>query len=196
MKELNNSEFYTRKEASKFPDKGIYVFFEEGTPLYVGRSEGMKERVKQHGRRRSGHNSVTFAFLLAKEKAKNTKIDLSQSREDLEKDSEFKPLYDEMKKRVKKMQIKVVEVEDPVEQTFFEVYAALIADTALAAAHRGTAARDFDSETFLATLRCHDPNGELYDLTLTRGKVTLSSYEDDAIRAKVETWADTVPALA
>lgn len=73
---------------------------------------------------------------------------------------------------------------------------ALLADTALATAHRGTAARDFDSETFLATLRCHDPNGELYDLTFTRGKVTLSSYEDDAIRAKVETWADTVPALA
>ncbi len=38
--------------------------------------------------------------------------------------------------------------------------------------------------------------GSCYDLTFTRSKVSLTSYEDDAIRAKVETWADTVPALA
>jgi len=74
--------------------------------------------------------------------------------------------------------------------------AALLADTALAAAHGGTAARDSDTETYSATIKCHDPNGELYDLTFTRSKVSLTSYEDEAIRAKVEAWADTVPALA
>jgi len=74
--------------------------------------------------------------------------------------------------------------------------AALLAGTALAAAHGGTAARDSDTETYSATVRCHDPNGELYDLTFTRTRVALTSYEDDAIRAKVEAWADTVPALA
>lgn len=37
--------------------------------------------------------------------------------------------------------------------------------------------------------------GKLYTLTFT-GAMTLSSYMDDAIRAKVETWADTIPALA
>jgi hypothetical protein len=74
--------------------------------------------------------------------------------------------------------------------------AALLADTALAAAHGGSPARDTDTETYSATLKCNDPNGELYNLTFTRSQVTLSSYMDDAIRAKVETWADTVPALA
>ena len=62
---------------------------------------------------------------MAKKMAEKTKIDLSQIREDLEKDPELKPIYDRMKERVSKMQIKVVEVPDPVEQTFFEVYAAL-----------------------------------------------------------------------
>lgn len=73
---------------------------------------------------------------------------------------------------------------------------ALLADTALAAAHGGSPARDSDTETYSATIKCYDPNGELYNLTFSRSQVTLSSYEDDAIRAKVETWADTIPALA
>jgi len=74
--------------------------------------------------------------------------------------------------------------------------AALLADAALTTAHGGTPARDSDKETFSATLKCHDPNGELYMLTFSRDQVSLTSYSDDAIRTKVETWADTVAALA
>ncbi len=73
---------------------------------------------------------------------------------------------------------------------------ALLADTALATAHGGTAVRDSDSETYAATLKCRDPNGEIYMITFTRERVSLTSYSDDAIRTKVETWADTVAALA
>ena len=53
-----------------------------------------------------------------------------------------------------------------------------------------------DSDAFTATLRCHAPNSEVYTLGLSRTRVALLSYEDDAILAAVETWADTVPALA
>jgi hypothetical protein len=74
--------------------------------------------------------------------------------------------------------------------------AALLASAALTAAHGGSAVRDTEAESFSATLRCHDPNGELYNLTFSRDRVTLQSYSDDAIRTKVETWADTVAALA
>jgi hypothetical protein len=74
--------------------------------------------------------------------------------------------------------------------------AAILADAALTAAHGGTPARDPASETYSATLRCRDPNGELFMVTIARDRVNLTSYSDDAIRTKVETWADTVPALA
>ncbi|PKG31745.1 hypothetical protein [Methanoregula sp.] len=73
---------------------------------------------------------------------------------------------------------------------------ALLGSAPLAAAHGGTAVRDPDSETYSATIRCRDPNGELYMVTIARERVNLSSYSDDAIRTKVETWADTVAALA
>jgi hypothetical protein len=33
-------------------------------------------------------------------------------------------------------------------------------------------------------------------LNFSRDRVTLTSYSDEAIRTSVETWADTVPALA
>ena len=74
--------------------------------------------------------------------------------------------------------------------------AAILADTALTAAHTGTAVRDPATETYSAMLKCRDPNGELYMVTISRDRVNLTSYSDDAIRTKVETWADSVPALA
>jgi hypothetical protein len=49
---------------------------------------------------------------------------------------------------------------------------------------------------FSTTLKCHDPNGELYTVNFARDQITITSYEDDAIRTRVEAWADTVPALA
>ena len=73
---------------------------------------------------------------------------------------------------------------------------ALLGSTSLAAAHGGSASRDSDKETYSATLRCRDANGEIYLLTFARDRVSLASYSDDAIRTKVETWADTVAALA
>jgi hypothetical protein len=73
---------------------------------------------------------------------------------------------------------------------------AILANTALSTAHGGTPVRDTDNEAFSATLKCHDPNGELYMVNFSRGRVTLTSYSDEAIRTRVETWADSVAALA
>lgn len=74
--------------------------------------------------------------------------------------------------------------------------AAILADAGLTAAHGGNPLRDAGRESYTATLRCHDANGEIYFVTFSRNRVTLTSYSDDAIRTKVETWADTVAALA
>jgi hypothetical protein len=73
---------------------------------------------------------------------------------------------------------------------------AILANTALSTAHGGTAVRDSDNESYSATLKCHDLNGEIFMVTINRGQISLTSYSDDSIRTKVETWADTVAALA
>ncbi|MFZ1128094.1 hypothetical protein [Methanoregula sp.] len=71
----------------------------------------------------------------------------------------------------------------------------ILADATVATTLGGTAARDSDSEKYTATLKCHDQNGEIYFVDFARDLVRLSSYSDEAIRSRVETWADTVPAL-
>jgi len=73
---------------------------------------------------------------------------------------------------------------------------ALLAAAAVTTAHAGTPAHDSDSDAYSVTLKCHDPSGEIYMVNLTRTRVSLTSYSDEAIRTKVETWADGVQALA
>lgn len=73
---------------------------------------------------------------------------------------------------------------------------ALSGAAAVSAAHGGTFIHDPADDSFSATLKCHDANGELYNVVISRERVTVQSYSDDAILAKIETWADSVPALA
>ena len=74
--------------------------------------------------------------------------------------------------------------------------AIIMANAPLATAHGGTATHDPDEDSYSATLKCHDANGELYMVNFSRERMTVTSYSDDAILAKVETWADTVAVLA
>ena len=72
----------------------------------------------------------------------------------------------------------------------------IMGNAALATAMGGTPVRESDRESFSAQLKCHDAGGEIYYVTFSRDSVRITSYEDDLIRTTVETWADTVPALA
>lgn len=59
-----------------------------------------------------------------------------------------------------------------------------------------TASRDSSEDSFSCTIKAHASNGELYSVSFKRDSITLSSYENDAIRTGIETWADTVAILA
>jgi hypothetical protein len=73
---------------------------------------------------------------------------------------------------------------------------AVLANTANVTAHGGTPAHDTDGDTYSTTLKCYAANGETFMVTFGRQQVWISSYEDDAIRTVIETWADGVTALA
>jgi hypothetical protein len=74
--------------------------------------------------------------------------------------------------------------------------ASVISNMANIASHRGKVRHLKSADLFSVMLRCHDPNHEVYYLNISRTRITLSSYSDDSIRRKVETWTATVPALA
>jgi len=120
---LKRSPALARDQLQNIPDQGIYVFFDENDrPLYVGRSDRMRSRLLMHGRRSAGHDSATFAFMLAKEDMGNPG---TRSRKDLQVDKEFSKRYFEKKEEVAKMKVRVIEIIDPAEQALFEIYASL-----------------------------------------------------------------------
>ena len=126
--ELENSQAYERHQIPRTLNRGIYVFYENGMPIYVGRSGRtgrFKTRIQEHSRRSSGHNTATFAFLIAKENYQQKNPGSIISREKLAETHEFVVA----KERIAKMQIKFIEIEDPVVQTLFEVYASLELET-------------------------------------------------------------------
>ena len=116
-----------RGQLPQVPDRGIYVFYNGDNPIYVGRTNRMRQRLQEHGRPGSTHNSATLAFAVAYLIAANQGMDSIDafSREELQRDPEFKKWFDATKEVVSKMGVRVVEINDPIEQAVFEVYAAL-----------------------------------------------------------------------
>lgn len=62
------------------PLRGVYLFTEADRPLYVGRSNHLRQRVGQHCRASSDHRQAVFAFRLAREATGNLIAAYSNSR--------------------------------------------------------------------------------------------------------------------
>ena len=88
-------------------------------------------------------------------------------------------------------------VDAPTRSTYDAITAKILADTVLTAAFAADAIADRDAtkDAWSVRLRIHDPTGEIYYLNFTRKDLKISSYENDAILTKVDTWADGVTSL-
>ncbi|MFA5414083.1 MAG: hypothetical protein WC295_01205 [Methanoregula sp.] len=64
--------------------------------------------------------------------------------------------------------------------------AAIMASAPLATAHTGTIIHDHEIDGHSATLRCHDPNGEMYSMDFPCDRLNVTSHSADAILAKVD----------
>jgi hypothetical protein len=130
MTRLYASPLLTRDRLDNIPSNGLYAFYEGDRPIYVGISgqNRMKTRIQEHSRPSSNSNTAPFAFNIARKDGKNS-IDTSGNREILEKRPEFVIFFMSAKERVSKMNIRVVEINDPNMRALFEIYAALVLDT-------------------------------------------------------------------
>ena len=71
------------------PEKGVYVFYENGKALYVGRSNNIPQRRRQHIGRSSQTTQAALATLIAR-KETGRKVDYRKgARERLLSDHEF-----------------------------------------------------------------------------------------------------------
>ncbi len=96
---------------------GIYVFYEDGKPIYVGRTNKnrMRKRLQEHMASYSNQNSSTFAFQLYKDMVGDKTLSKVETKDHV---------FLEAKLRVSKMEIRVIEIEDPIIQTILEPYMA------------------------------------------------------------------------
>ena len=66
MKTLTKDPPVPPSELKNISKKGMYVFYENGKAVYVGRAKNFRQRFGQHRRKSSGQESATFAFKIAK----------------------------------------------------------------------------------------------------------------------------------
>ena len=113
---------------TRMPRAGVYVFYEEGKPLYVGRSKRIRDRIRFHSRESA--KDAPFAFRLAREATGYTDATYQKrgSRKDLLSKRDFKKAFSEAKARIRRMDVRFVEEPDPIKQTLLEIYAAVVLD--------------------------------------------------------------------
>ena len=131
--ELQVSPECTQDTLELLPKHGVYVFYEAGQPMYVGRvgsvsKQTIRKRFGQHTRPSASQSQAVFAFRLLQEKigvqtGHGAPLDRKQVAEKY--DAEFRV----QKCRVRKMTLRAVEIEDATVQTVFELYASLTFDT-------------------------------------------------------------------
>jgi hypothetical protein len=112
--------------------KGVYLFSERGSHLYVGRSNRLLSRYKNHWMLRKSHREAAFAFRLAREvtgRSRATYREGDGSRSDLVQDANFSLAFTTAKARIREMDYRWVEAVDPVIQCLLEIYAAVALET-------------------------------------------------------------------
>jgi predicted GIY-YIG superfamily endonuclease len=115
----------------KLPLRAVYLFSDGDTPLYIGRTKKLRQRLGNHCRKSSRANQSSFAFQLAREAAGVTERSNSgpTTREELMKDDSFNAGFQASKLRLNAMDIRYVEEPDPVKQALLEIYCAIALET-------------------------------------------------------------------
>jgi hypothetical protein len=115
----------------RLPQSVVYLFSEDSSPLYVGRSNHFRQRLGNHCRVSSGANQSAFAFKLAREAAgiAGAAYKGPHTRKALMDDPIFTRHFGSAKSRLNYMDIRYVEVRDQVQQALLEIYAAVVLKT-------------------------------------------------------------------
>jgi predicted GIY-YIG superfamily endonuclease len=122
LQELNDLNPVEKSDLPNSP--GIYIFYKHGEPIYVGRTNKLKERVQMHVRPSSNRDTATFAFNLSKIEYVKKYGAIKMKRIDFENNIEFKELFVEKKKYLSDCKFKYLVEENDVLQTMLEPYLA------------------------------------------------------------------------
>lgn len=109
---------------------GVYLFTEDGTHLYTGRTRRLRKRLLEHSRH--SVKDAPFAFRLARKITGKLKASYKadeNSRKKLMENPAFVAAFGEQKKHIAKMFIRYVRVDDDTTQALLEIYTSTVLDT-------------------------------------------------------------------
>ena len=105
------------------PQCAVYLFSEGEDHLYVGRTDRLRDRHREHWSGRD--NDAPFAFKLARHATDNIKKG-GFTRKQLMDDATFSAAFHDAKDRVAKMEFRWVKEIDPNRQCLLEIYATIV----------------------------------------------------------------------
>lgn len=120
LSEIENSGFLDRGNLPIYG--GVYVFYKNSKPIYVGRADNIRKRIQWHTRKSSGSESASFAFNLAKNDY--NKGEFKKTRKELMEIEEFIEIFENHKLNLHDCVFKCIKIENDIMQTMFEPYLA------------------------------------------------------------------------
>ena len=120
-----------RELPQNLPKRAIYLFSKGTKHLYVGRTNTLRSRLRGHCTPSATHYTATLAFRMAREKTglKKPAYSSKGSRADLCRDPVFGQAFVEAKRQVSEMDIRFIQVDDPITQALIEIYVSLALKT-------------------------------------------------------------------
>ena len=127
LDKLTESPGLRCKSWKKVPKEGIYVFYEDGKALYVGRAgKGtIRKRLGDHSNPSSKASQTPLAVRLVKDRIGKDAKGLSAKKIGETYPSEFMC----QKARVREMEVRAVKITDCTTRAAFEIYSALALGT-------------------------------------------------------------------
>ncbi len=128
QKLLNSPPAKYRDLHQDLPTRAVYLFSQDQSHLYVGRTNSLRSRLRGHCIPSATHFTATFAFRIDREATgfKKATYTSEGSRANLCKDPVFGPAFLDAKRRVSNMDIRFIEEPDPLKQALLEIYAATV----------------------------------------------------------------------
>lgn len=112
--------------------RGVYLFSEDETAYTSAEVTISTKRIGRHCRPGATHRMAALAFRLAREATGNLKATYKKgegSRSALIEDAKFVAAFDTVKARIRKINLRFVEENEPVRQALLEIYVAVVLNT-------------------------------------------------------------------
>ena len=109
---------------------GIYLFSENGKPVYVGRSKTSTTAIKAIlVQVLIQHPSLFYWHEIRQERTRQVINQTLKTRKELMKDDSFDKAFNETRKRIEKMEFRYVEESDSIRQALLVIYCAVKLNT-------------------------------------------------------------------